>query len=60
MELISAGINPIKFPGLRVAVSSDESKMINFDKKPKVIISASVSYTHLDVYKRQRQESLRK
>ena len=41
MELISAGINPIKFPGLRVAVSSDESKMINFDKKPKVIISAS-------------------
>ena len=38
MELISAGINPIKFPGLRVAVSSDESKMINFDKKPKVII----------------------
>ena len=41
MELISAGINPIKFPGLRVAVSSDESKMINFDKRPKVIISAS-------------------
>ena len=30
-----------RFPGLRVAVSSDESKMINFDKKPKVIISAS-------------------
>ena len=41
MELLSAGINPIQFPGLRVAVSSDESKMINFDKKPKVIISAS-------------------
>lgn len=41
MELVSAGINPIKFPGLKVAVSSDESKMINFDQKPKVIISAS-------------------
>ena len=40
-ELIQNGINPIRFPGLRVAVSSDESKMINFIDKPKVIISAS-------------------
>lgn len=41
MDLVSRGINPIAFPGLKVAVTSDESKMINFDKTPKVIISAS-------------------
>ena len=39
--LIDQGINPIKFPGLKVAVSSDESKMINFNPNSKVIISAS-------------------
>ena len=41
MELVKRGINPISFPGLKVAVTSDESKNINFDTKPKVIISAS-------------------
>ncbi|MDE5965775.1 MAG: MBL fold metallo-hydrolase, partial [Lachnospiraceae bacterium] len=41
MELVRQGINPIRFPGLKVAVTSDESKLINFDAKPKVIISAS-------------------
>ncbi len=41
MELVRQGINPISFPGLKVAVTSDESKAINFDNKPKVIISAS-------------------
>lgn len=40
-ELVMHGRNPIGFPGLRVAVSSDESKMINTDMNPKVIISAS-------------------
>lgn len=40
-EMIAEGENPISFPGLRVAVSSDESRMINFIDKPKVIISAS-------------------
>lgn len=40
-ELIAAGKNPIQFPGLKVAVTSEESKMINLDMKPKVIISAS-------------------
>ncbi len=40
-ELISRGINPLDFPGLRTATSADESKAINFDKRPKVIISAS-------------------
>lgn len=41
MELVRAGINPIAFPGLRLTVTSDESKQINFDSTPKVIISAS-------------------
>ena len=41
MKLINAGINPIKFEGLNLAVSSDESRAINFDMEPKVIISAS-------------------
>ena len=39
--LIEKGVNPIGFPGLSLAVSSDESKAINSDKTPKVIISAS-------------------
>lgn len=41
MELIRKGINPLLFPGLKTSVTSDESKMINFDEKPKVILSAS-------------------
>lgn len=41
LELVHQGINPIGFPGLRMAITSDESKMINFNDKPKVIISAS-------------------
>lgn len=41
MELINRGINPIQFPGLRTSVTSDESKAINFEKEPVVIISAS-------------------
>lgn len=41
IELINQNINPIRFPGLKVAVSSEESKMINFNPNPKVIISAS-------------------
>lgn len=39
--LMRQGINPISFPGLKRAITSDESKMINFDREPKVIISAS-------------------
>ena len=39
--LIRAGINPIVFPGLELAVSQEESRAINEDKTPKVIISAS-------------------
>lgn len=41
LELIRKGINPISFEGLQTSVSSDDSKAINFDKEPKVIISAS-------------------
>ncbi|MCI5584380.1 MAG: MBL fold metallo-hydrolase [Lachnospiraceae bacterium] len=41
MELVQRGINPIAFPGLRLSVTSDESKAINFNTDPKVILSAS-------------------
>ncbi len=41
MALINQGINPIGFSNLKLSVTSDQSKMINFDTKPKVIISAS-------------------
>ena len=41
MELIKKGINPISFPGLKISVTSDDSKSINYDEEPKVIISAS-------------------
>ena len=41
MEYIRRGENPLTFPGLNLAISSEESKAINFDEEPKVIISAS-------------------
>lgn len=41
MAKVKEGINPINFPTLKTTVTSDESKLINFDKEPKVIISAS-------------------
>ncbi|WWR16682.1 MBL fold metallo-hydrolase [Lachnospiraceae bacterium JLR.KK008] len=41
MALVRSGINPIQFPGLHLAITSEESKMINFDEMPKVILSAS-------------------
>ena len=39
--VIRSGENPLCFPGLHLAVSQEESKAINEDKTPKVIISAS-------------------
>ena len=39
--LVERGINPIDFKGLKLSVTSDESKNINFDMTPKVIISAA-------------------
>lgn len=40
-RLLAEGIDPIKFNGLNLALTSDESKQINFDTTPKIIISAS-------------------
>lgn len=40
-DLVRRGINPFWFDGLVLAESSDESKAINADKSPKIIISAS-------------------
>jgi len=40
-DLLSAGINPIGFDGLSVSITSDDSRMINEDDTPKVVISAS-------------------
>ncbi len=41
MALVKQGVNPISFPGLKLSITSDESKAINFEETPKVIISAS-------------------
>ncbi len=41
LELLARGIDPIVFPNLRLSITSEDSKMINFDKTPKVILSAS-------------------
>lgn len=41
LELLSKGIDPINFPGLQLSVTSDQSKLINEDRTPKVILSAS-------------------
>ena len=39
--LVRQGTNPIWFDDICLSVTSDESKQINFDKRPKVILSAS-------------------
>lgn len=41
LALIEKGVNPISFPGLRFSVTSEESKAINMEGGPKIIISAS-------------------
>lgn len=41
MALVREGINPISFAGLKLSITSEESKAINFCDRPKVIISAS-------------------
>lgn len=41
LELIRRGINPIGFAGLKTSVTTDDSRSINEDPKPKVILSAS-------------------
>ncbi len=39
--LLDEGINPIWFDDIRMTMTADESKQINFDTTPKVILSAS-------------------
>ena len=39
--VMAQGVNPISFEGLETVVTSDESKALNTNKTPKVIISAS-------------------
>lgn len=41
LQLLEQGIDPICFDGLKLSVTSDDSKMINFNESPKVILSAS-------------------
>lgn len=41
MDLVNRGINPIGVPGLKLSITSEDSKNINFDMTPKVIISAA-------------------
>ena len=41
LKLVESGNNPIAFSGLQLSITSEESKAINFDERPKVIISAS-------------------
>jgi len=39
--LVEQGINPIWFDGLRMTLSTDDSKALNLEPSPKVILSAS-------------------
>ena len=41
LDLLAKGIDPIHFAELRLSVTSDQSKLINEDRSPKVILSAS-------------------
>ena len=41
LELLDKGINPVDFSHLRLSVTAEDSKKINLDLSPKVIISAS-------------------
>ena len=41
LAVINQGVNPIWSEGVTLSVTSDESKLINLDPKPKVILSAS-------------------
>lgn len=41
LKFVESGINPLDFPGLCLAITTDESRDINDIDEPKVIISAS-------------------
>ena len=40
-KLVESGVNPLSFPGLFFSVSTEQSKAINADNSPKVILAAS-------------------
>ena len=40
-DLVEMGINPLLFDGLELSITAEESKALNTDMEPKVIISAS-------------------
>lgn len=40
-KIIRSGVNPLYFPGLMLTTSQEESKAINSEKTPKVIIASS-------------------
>ncbi len=40
-SLLQRGINPLSFPNLHLSITTEESRAINDDDEPKVIISAS-------------------
>ena len=41
LAVVNQGVNPIWSEGVTLSVTADESKQINFDRRPKVILSAS-------------------
>ena len=41
LALLEKGEDPINFEGMKLSVTADESKLINIDQSPKVILSAS-------------------
>ena len=41
LALMDKGVNPIQFPGLKYSITAEDSKRINDDPSPKVILSAS-------------------
>ncbi len=41
LALLKNGIDPIHFKGLKLSITSDDSRLINEDPNPKVILSAS-------------------
>ncbi|MBO5909161.1 MAG: MBL fold metallo-hydrolase [Clostridia bacterium] len=41
LSLLEKGVNPLQFPGLKLSLTSADSRAINDDTEPKVIISAS-------------------
>ena len=41
LALLARGVNPITFDGLHISVTTEDSKAINTDPTPKVIIASS-------------------